>query len=302
MQIVTVAPIWSESGHNAFPDLISFQGTLFCAFREAASHEESNGWIRILKSREGTKWEPVALIKKEGIDLRDPRFSLMGDRLQLIMGGSVWDQEGKFVDRTPHVSFSDDGSNWTVVQDLEMAGDWIWRVTWNDGVGYGASYRTGKEWVLSLLKTTDGVHFSAVTPLKVTEFPSETTLRFLSDGTLVALVRRRGNAWIGQAKAPYTEWTWNDCGYKLGGPNFIVLPDQSLWMGARFYRTEKLEPYTALGPMTFTSVEPTIPLPSSGDTGYPGLALHEGSLFVCYYSSHEEKTNIYIAKLKFLKK
>jgi len=290
--------IWQEAPHNAFPDLISFKGHLFCAFREAKNHAGSNGKIRILRSEEGAEWETVALLEKEGIDLRDPRFAEMGDQLQLIMGGSVWDQDEKFVDRSPHVSFSSDGSHWTSLQDLKMPGEWIWRVTWNEGVGYGASYRTDKEWTLALLKSIDGIHYEKVTPLQVTDFPNETTLRFLPDGTLVALVRRKGNGWIGQAKAPFTEWTWNDCGYRLGGPNFVVLSDGTMWMGSRFFRGEKKEPYTALGPMTLTSVQPMVVLPSAGDTGYPGLALHKGALFVCYYSSHEAKTLIYIAKLK----
>ena len=298
MQLVSVATIWNQAPHNAFPDLISFKGALYCTFREAKSHEGVNGSIRILKSIDGSKWESVAFVEKKGIDLRDPRFALMGDRLQLVAGGIVWDQNGKFAEQTPYVSFSDNGSVWTEIKDLQMPGEWIWRVTWNQGVGYATSYRTGKEWTLSLMKTTDGIHYSVVTPLNVSKFPSDATLQFLQDGTLVALVRRRGNGWIGHAKAPFTEWTWNDCGYRLGGPNFIVLPDQSMLMGARFYRSEKLEPYTAIGSMTLTSVEPTLSLPSSGDTGYPGLALHNGSLFVCYYSSHEGKANIYLAKLK----
>ncbi len=39
-------------------------------------------------------------------------------------------------------------------------------------------------------------------------------------------------------------------------------------------------------------------LPSGGDTSYAGLVLHNGLLWVSYYSSHEEKTAIYLAKVK----
>jgi hypothetical protein len=41
-----------------------------------------------------------------------------------------------------------------------------------------------------------------------------------------------------------------------------------------------------------------IKLPSGGDTSYPGLVWHKGMLYVSYYSSHEAKTGIYLAKLK----
>ena len=39
-------------------------------------------------------------------------------------------------------------------------------------------------------------------------------------------------------------------------------------------------------------------LPSGGDTSYAGLAWHEGLLWVSYYSSHEGKACIYLAKVK----
>jgi len=41
-------------------------------------------------------------------------------------------------------------------------------------------------------------------------------------------------------------------------------------------------------------------LPSGGDTSYAGLVWHEGLLWISYYSSHEGKTSIYLAKVKFV--
>jgi hypothetical protein len=39
-------------------------------------------------------------------------------------------------------------------------------------------------------------------------------------------------------------------------------------------------------------------LPSGGDTSYPGLLWHNDMLYVSYYSGHEGKTSIYLAKVK----
>ncbi len=39
-------------------------------------------------------------------------------------------------------------------------------------------------------------------------------------------------------------------------------------------------------------------LPSGGDTSYAGMAWHDGLLWISYYSSHEGKANIYLAKVK----
>jgi hypothetical protein len=44
-------------------------------------------------------------------------------------------------------------------------------------------------------------------------------------------------------------------------------------------------------------IEPILRLPSGGDTSYPGLVWHDNLLWVSYYSSHEGKTNIYLAKV-----
>jgi hypothetical protein len=39
-------------------------------------------------------------------------------------------------------------------------------------------------------------------------------------------------------------------------------------------------------------------LPSGGDTSYAGLVARDGLLWVSYYSSHEGKTSIYLAKVR----
>ena len=39
-------------------------------------------------------------------------------------------------------------------------------------------------------------------------------------------------------------------------------------------------------------------LPSKGDSSYAGLIWHNGLLWLSYYSSHEDKTSIYLAKIK----
>jgi len=39
-------------------------------------------------------------------------------------------------------------------------------------------------------------------------------------------------------------------------------------------------------------------LPSGGDTSYPGLVWHNNLLYMSYYSTHEGKTSIYLAKIR----
>jgi hypothetical protein len=43
---------------------------------------------------------------------------------------------------------------------------------------------------------------------------------------------------------------------------------------------------------------PLVRLPSGGDCSYAGLAWADGRLWVSYYSSHEGKSAIYLAKVE----
>src|SRR5690606_6273887 len=93
--------------YSAFTDLIRFNGHFYCSFRIGTGHVGGeDGKIRILRSKDGQKWKTVALMEKEGIDLRDPKLSVTPDgRIMVIIGGSVYDGK-ELLDRIPHVSFS----------------------------------------------------------------------------------------------------------------------------------------------------------------------------------------------------
>jgi hypothetical protein len=45
------------------------------------------------------------------------------------------------------------------------------------------------------------------------------------------------------------------------------------------------------------SVINSLKLPSGGDTSYPGMLVYKNKLWVSYYSSHQGKTSIYLAKI-----
>ena len=50
--------------------------------------------------------------------------------------------------------------------------------------------------------------------------------------------------------------------------------------------------------MTLDRYEPVLSVPSGGDNSYPGLVWHDGLLWMSYYSSHEGKSAIYLARIK----
>ncbi len=85
----------------------------------------------------------------------------------------------------------------------------------------------------------------------------------------------------------------------IGGPNLIVLPDGRVYGGGRYFKQGYgKDPVTVLAKITPTSYERLLEFPSGGDNSYPGYVWHDGLLWMLYYSSHEGKTSIYLAKVK----
>jgi len=303
-ELLSVRKIWDQGGHNAFTDLIRFQDKWFCSFREADAHVGGDGRLRILESADGESWKSAALLTESGIDLRDPKLSITPDgRLMMVAGGSVYGGTKKLQGCQPRVTSSKDGREWTPPQRMLQEGEWLWRATWQDGKAYGVAYNLpiGKsERTIKLFSSVDGLNWKLVAPLDVSGQPNETTVRFLRNGDAVMLVRRESGdfgGWIGSSSSPYTDWKFFQTKVRLGGPDFLELPDGSLVAGSRDH--SKGDAKFSLFRMTRESLTPVLTLPSGGDCSYPGLVWHGGLLWVSYYSSHEGKTSIYIAKVKW---
>lgn len=298
-QLVSVEKIWDEGAHNAFTDLVRFRDRWLCTFREDTGHASASGRIRVIESRDGKTWKSAALVEESGIDLRDPKFAVTPQgKLMLVMGGSV--MEGKqYVNRRPRVSFSGDGRVWTAPRPILSDGDWLWRVTWHKGKAYGVSYHGGgglrNVRRRAFLYAGDGIHYERIGEFEPSE-TSECTIRFAANDEMVVLARSGNETRIGTSFPPYRSFRWTVLAGALGGPNFIPLPDGRWVAGSRGRNKEG--PETVLSWMTRTTYTPFLTLPSGGDNSYPGLVWHEGLLWVSYYSTHEGKTSIYLAKVR----
>lgn len=305
-EIVSVQKIWDQGAHNAFTDLIRFQDRWFCCFREAAAHVGGDGELRILESVDGERWQSAALLAETGIDLRDPKLSITpAGQLILVAGGSIYRGTKKLQGAQPRVAFSKDGRDWSSPRQVLENGEWLWRVTWHEGQAYGVSYHVALQSPdsrppLQLFRSANGSDWKSLATFNLTGFPNEATLRFLRDGTALMLVRRDASdqgAWIGSSRAPYSDWKFTPTPVRIGGPNFIELPDGTLVASGRDYAAGKVT--CALFEMTHDSLKSVLALPSGGDCSYPGLVWHDGWLWVSYYSSHEGKSSIYLAKVKW---
>ena len=195
------------------------------------------GTIRVLTSSDGAKWESTALIQQKDVDLRDPKLSITPDgRLMMVAAGAVPPSRDPLTDHYSAVLFSKDGKDWTEPKRVLGSFQWLWRLTWHNGTGYGVAYEwdpkapAGKDHRRStLVRTKDGIIYEPVAKFKDVN-PSEATVRFDGD-TAFWLQRRDGTpntAYFGTSQPPYTDWTWHDLGFYFGGPNFIRLPDRLL--------------------------------------------------------------------------
>lgn len=312
-RLVTFRKIWDQAPHNAFTDLIRFQNKWFCVFREGTGHVSPDGAVRVLWTDNGHWWESAALIRMEGFDLRDPKLSITPDgrQLMLLAGAARREAAQPATESYSMAAFSPDGWKWGKIFSVGAKDYWLWRLTWHHETAYGVAYdvapeiRAARGYATSLLVSTNGTDFKfAVPDLHSTGGPTEATLRFGADDTLYCLQRRDGKeintALLGTSRPPYTGWSWKDLGQFLGGPNFIQLPGGH-WIACGRLRQHGGTP----GPRTVVcelnvasgDLIPLLALPSGGDNSYPGLAWHENQLWITYYSSHEERARIYLARV-----
>jgi hypothetical protein len=309
VELLGVRKIWDQAPHNAFTDLAQWQNRFYCAFREGRGHVSTDGKIRVLRSQDAEAWTSAALVELAGFDLRDAHLSVTPDgRLMLLGGAAPREKDGQSAPTGSFVAFSKDGSQWTRPEIVVEPGRWLWSVTWHKGKAYGVSYPASQDSpFLSLLASEEGITFEPVVGrLYGNGFPNETALRFTADGVCYALVRRdqQGqapcSAILGTSSGDFTNWNWHDLGTEFngfGGPNFIQLPSGP-WLAAG--RMHEGGAHTALCRLDVTEHRMTrlLKLPSGGDTSYPGLVWHDGLLYLSYYSSHEGKTSIYLAKIR----
>ena len=314
---IRITTIWDKEKHNGFPDLIKFKNYFYCTFREGTNHvgNENNGRVRIVRSKNRSDWESVALFDMDAEDVREARLSERPDgTLMAIVAAGIF-KDGRYLTLAPYVSVSDkSGKNFsqpektTFGSEITPTLDWIWRITWHKERGYGimytADYKTvdGKRvrtMFAQLLSTKDGKHYEKVPGIEVNGSPNESTIRFDQNDKMYVMVRRETDDQMGVLAVsdfPYKTWNYHKMSIRLGGPNFQFLNKDRLIMGSRLHEGSKAT--TALHVTDLKGqILKTIKLPSGGDNSYPGLVLDKKQLWVAYYSSHEGKGIIYMAQV-----
>ncbi len=299
-ELISVRKIWDQAPHNAFTDLVRYKNEWLCVFREGQGHVSPDGKLRVLRSRDGETWTSAALVSSAEGDLRDAKITITPDG-ELMLSGAVALPQPAPIKHRSLSWFYRDGSRWSEPSVIGDTNQWLWRTTWHKGTAYSVGYDTIGEKFVRLYTSKDGRRFDTLVPRLFDEgYPNESSIVFLPNDTALCLLRRDGNPGsgkLGVAKPPYTAWDWKDLGVKIGGPHMLRLPDGRLVVGVRLYDGKVRTSLAWIDADTAKFTE-FLPLPSGGDCSYPGLVLEDGFLWVSYYSSHEGKTSIYLAKVR----
>jgi len=327
--------------HNSNTDLTFFRGNYYLIHAQTKWHlEDRNGRLLVHRSRDAKKWTKVAEITVPDIDVRDPKFAVIKNRL------FVYFLPNLHFDPFPETTYwtvSEDGEIWKVPSELKTVtvlgkgrtgrqvkvtgGGWkLWRPKTPDRKTWYVA-ATGKKsqyphWITVLLKSTDGLQWEEVSELYTTFRTDEPAIEFMRDKGIIATLRCGGmgtkgyefgnptaNTVIASSAPPYKDWSYShsfitrldgETLFRVG--NRIFAAGRS-HLGPRFDMGNHLaRKRTSLYEVKRDRLIHLFDLPSNGDTGYTGVVQKRGSVYVSYYTCPVKKDYPWIIGICFYSK
>jgi len=202
--------------HKSNTDMIFYDGYFYLINAETKWHlEDTDGRLRIRRSVDAKNWEIVEDIIMPGIDVRDPKFANVSDRLYLYFLPNWHFDPGP---NTTYYTYSDDGLNWQNPVEMKVnityeydngtvgnkiTGGWnFWRPKTPDNVNWyviatGRKYSEAttlhdydvSETISILLKSTDGENWTEVSEILTRWGNAEVCMDFLPNGEILSTHR-----------------------------------------------------------------------------------------------------------------
>jgi len=322
VKVSNVRRVFHNGEHNAFTDLVRFEGKFYLTFRSCPDghmvHPSSS--IIILASYDAQQWEQVHRFSVPKRDTRDPHFLVFQDKLFIYTGtwycGDRSPKPGEY-DLNQHLGYaawSEDGTTWHSPIMLEGTfGHYIWRANTFDGKAYLCGRRK-KEFAMAprgegalvesaLLESDDSLTWRTRALFQETH-GDETAFQFEPDGSIIAIGRRgRDHAQLLRSKPPYAQWQRTDLDRYVGGPLLTRWGNRYVVGGRRVLADGTYQ--TSICWLINDQLHEFAQLPSGGDNSYPGFVeLSPTRALVSWYSSHETDadgktvTAIYLADLE----
>ncbi len=316
---------YGDGRHNAFTDLIHWNGMYYLCFRHGEHHVSMDGEIRVMRSPDMRTWEPCGVLRTFGDD-RDPHFTSTEDRLYVYFG--VWDLEHAADHGTPnrrdvrsHFASTEDGETWSSVRGVYDPKWWLWRVRRHEDVFYSIAYSafrpTPSMRESRLLRSEAGLEWEYVSTVTTERMSGEADMWFEDDGSMWIVSRTGeapGHAWLHRSDPDKQTWTAHDLGELIHSPVIVKWQD-------RFFTAGRARADDGNGHVTrLWELYPDEPrlrrlltLPSGGDTSYPGLLVdpatadgEKPALFISWYSQHDQESepnftrataSVYVARI-----
>jgi hypothetical protein len=301
LRIVTVT---RDGLHNAFTDLVKWQGQYWIGYRKGASHASMDGEAIVAVSPNKCRFREVAHIRVAG-DVRDPKFVPMSeDKLAAIF--PVWIGGHQKRDLQQYVAFTNNGWDFEKPVEVQLPRNhWLWRAVKHNGRYYGVCYNFDKvktnfarEYISELMVSDDLVKWETISRIGDSSMSlGETGMHFTAEGELWTVTRRNREphtALLAIAKAPYTQWENHELGVFIHAP-VIAESKGALYVCGRRHagmEGDQGHPHssphgTMIWQLERGRVKPVLRLPAAGDCSYAGMITAEdGRLLVSYYSQH----------------
>jgi hypothetical protein len=309
-QLMDLEPLFADGYHNAFTDLLYWQGHYYLTFRTAQSHSiETPGDIRVYRSADLSTWTQCAHFDTGGDD-RDPKLIDGGTRLGVLFGTFYPRWKGRSrpnaeTDLISCIAVSRDGLSWSTPHQVFGPNYWLWRILPTPEGFYGAAYHFPSsrphQGAIDLLFSEDLFNWRLKTRMRAGDDLSEPALYRPKPDILCCIIRAkepRNHSWIGRSPAPYDRWSWTDLGAMIHAP--VVLKKNDRWLVAGRSQEEDLPDgafqrfvakptaHTTLWAVEDTGLAHLITVPSAGDCSYCGLADGpNGEILMSYYSQHQ---------------
>ena len=314
VSVVDVRKTFDDGDHNAFTDLIRFHGAFYLTFRSCPDgHGVSpNASVIILKSDDFVDWQQVHRFAVSKRDTRDPHFLIFKNQL-FVYTGTWYSGDGpidsKDYELNLHLGYavwSTDGQAWSEPTMLDGTfGHYVWRAaTYGDKaylcgrrkIGFAVGPRGEPNEIESLmLESDDGLVWRKHAVFQEVN-GDETAFLFESDGSVLAIGRRRANAQLLRSRPPHAKWDRRDLDRYIGGPLIARWGDRTVVGGRR--KTDR-GMKTSMCWLVGDQLHEFAELPSGGDNSYPGFVpLSKTEAVMSWYSSHEGKSSIYTARLR----
>jgi hypothetical protein len=293
---IDVRTVVADGKHNAFTALRRFKGDLWLAFRKGEAHNSATADVVVLRSKEGKEWNE-ALKFDIAKDDRDPQFLGTENRLFLYVPA----MNGK--ELVTWVRYTNDGKTWSEAQKVYEPQYILWKPCAHDGAYYATAHKkdessNGKGREVHLVKSKDGITWEKVSTIRAGNWESETTMYFDDKHHATAFLRQKygsPQAQILESDPPYTTWTARPADVNHLSGHSVHTFRGVTYLLSRIRGGGKNDTGSMIYTFSGGKLAPYCQLPSGGDCSYLEAVEDGPNMLVSFYSTHEGKTNIYLA-------